>query len=455
MLRSGFRTRVATPRGSTRRAAARALPAALAVAVALAAAAPAQPPPGFASAVAFANTTHVAGLHRIAALGDGRHLVAHRGELYATAAAFGPGEPECRRLLLLAHEPIAFVDVDPTAALVGGLASGRVVRVDLANAAASPYAFGVANTFDVVRLASGDLLCAANPHWPAPGAHAGVWLVGPGRAPRELLALLGPSGPLALDANGDLIAAEIAGAGPASARLLRIPAARLQLALGGATLSMADVSAIGTGYAGIHDLVCTADGRVLTSDSGSSVVLATAAGSLAAGAVWFDAGAGRYATTLQLTGATGAPLLGWLPPAHAPAVAVVCSDFVSAVELVMLAPRRPHASVTPSRQLAAGTSTLHVAHGPAAGVALWLASAPSTSPELPVLALAGTPLWLSLDLPSTVPVALVALDASGAAGVPLDNPGGLAAAFDFQAVVLGPTPGQLGSSQRLALHFLP
>jgi hypothetical protein len=463
MLRPGFPTRVAPPaRGFSRARRGAALHSFAALAFASAPLAQtAAPPPGFAATVAFANTTHVAGLHRLEALADGRHLAAHGGALFESRDRFDPNDPTAsRRLFAFAHEDIAFVAADAagTDVFVAGLASGRIVRVDLATRIAVPHAPGVANAYDAVRLPAGDVLLAASPQWPWPGAHAGIWLAGPGRQPRELLALTGPSGPIVLAPSGDLIAAEIGHAGPSTARLLRVPAARLQQALAGATLTLQDVTAVGGGWANVHDLACAPDGRLFVSDAATGILLATAPGSLAPGVPWLDVGPGRAATTLRLVGsgtAAPAPFVAFAPPQHAPELAVVASDFTSSLEVLRVAPRRPSGAIAPSAQLAPGTSTLHVTAGPALGLVLWLASAQSPAPEQIALTLHGTPLWLGLELASATSFALAPLDAAGAASTPIVNPGGVAAAFSFQAVVLGAPAGQLGSTAPLALQFLP
>jgi hypothetical protein len=466
MLRHGFRPRAAAlvVAAALRRRSARCagVLALAAVAQTLAPAARAQGPtlpPGFAAHVAFADAAQVPFVRAVVALDDGHHLLVHRGALHLVRDHFAPSSPATSPpLLQLPNEDIAFVALDGGVAVVGGLRSGRVLRYDLAARALTGAFVGVRNTFDVVVLPGGDLLLAANPTWPAAGANSGIWLAGPGRTPRELLQLVGPSGPLVLDAAGDLIVAELGAIvppPPGAARLLRVPAARLQQALAGGALAMGDVAAIGGGYAGIYDLACSPDGRLFVADPASSVVSATAPGALAPALPWLDVGSGFTATSLQFVGSAAGPFCAFLPPERASELRVQRTDFWSLLEVVRVRPVRPVASIAPSPTVAPGTSTLHLHGGPANGLCLWLASLPATGVEQIVWSRDGTPLWLGLPPGGAVPFALVALDANGAATARLVNAGGVAGALTVQAVALGPTAGELGSAERLQLQLLP
>ena len=73
-----------------------------------------------------------------------------------------------------------------------------------------------ANTFDLEITLTGDILVAANPAWPAPGSGAGVFVLPPGQAAREIVRLAGPSAPILIDAaTGDLLCAELTAGAPA------------------------------------------------------------------------------------------------------------------------------------------------------------------------------------------------------------------------------------------------
>jgi hypothetical protein len=422
--------------------------------------------PGFAATATFTDTAHAASIRGVFALpgASDRHLVMTPRILWEAGATFDPASGHDRRVIRFATEDIAFVDVATTAngteVLAAGLASGRIVRADLTTYQVTQYAIGVANAFDAVRLANGDLLLSANPTWPASGAASGVWLVGPGKVPRELLRLVGPSGPLALDAAGDLIVGEIgpiAPPPPGTARLLRIPAARVQQAILGASLTMADVSAIGAGWHGLYDLVVATDGRIVASDPASNLVHATVPGGLTPAAVWCDVGAGRFATRMRWHDAANAntPFAGYMPAERAPALSVLCSDYVAASELVRIAPQRPRASVQPGPTLPPGAASLELTAAPPLGLAVWFASVPTTAPEQPLAAFPGAPLWHGLDPASAVAIAMAPIDANGAASVPWANPGGVPMALTVQALTLGAQAGVHGTAAPLAVQLLP
>ena len=62
------------------------------------------------------------------------------------------------------------------------------------------------HAYDLVVTSRGEVLVVANPSWPSPGATSGVWLVDttPAARHREVVQLVGPSGPLVLDASENL-----------------------------------------------------------------------------------------------------------------------------------------------------------------------------------------------------------------------------------------------------------
>jgi hypothetical protein len=448
------------PRG-TRRAtlAAAARGGTVALAVALASAAQGTWPPGFAAAVLFTDTTHVTSVSGVLGIAGDRHLLIQQNDVYVVGSSFAPAPAGAQRpMLTFAGEDIAFLVPDGQHVFVGGLRSGRIVRCTIPSGTVVAQLQGVANVFDAILLPGGSLLLNANPLWPGPGATTGLWLATTGAPPRPLLPLVGPSGPIALAANGDLVVGElgpIVPPPPGASRLLRIPAARLQQALAGGTLTMADVGATGTGWLGIYDVAALPDGRLLVSDAASSQVLTTAPGGLSPAGVWLDAGPGTFVTNLQLVGASHGPLRGWLPPEHAAELRVLRSDFFSLLEVARIAPRRPLASIAPSAVVAPGTSTLQVDAAPPNGAVAWFAGASLPGGELHVLTLDGQPLWLGLQPAGIVPLGLATTDGLGTSTFALHHAGGVGGAVSCQAVAFGVVAGEFGSAQRLDLQLVP
>lgn len=413
-------------------------------------------PPGFASHTSFVETMQPLQVRCCLQWNAKEHLVAIGPRLFRTddrrsvasrpVMDLGPGED------------IAFLaPIAPGRVAVGTLRSGRIVVVDPDVGRVAAFA-GVANGFDAVAI-GGDLLVIANPLWPQGGAHSGVWLLGPGRTPREVLPLVGPSAPLALLANGDLVVGELGPVvppPPGAARLLRIPANRIAAARAGATLSMADVSASGTGFAGMFDLAVDTQDRLHVSDPASSVVVHTAPGGLVPVGTTLDVGAGRFVLGLQFVGDGSAPFRGFQPPTAAPMLGVGTSDYGSSYDWRLLRAARPATTVSTGTSVAPGAFTVDVAGAPPLGLAVAFASPSGSAPESIVAIVDGTPLWFALPLPTTFFVSIAAVAANGTASLAMTNPGGTPGQVDLQVVAILPDgSGDLGSSPVLHLDLLP
>ncbi|MBL9076873.1 MAG: hypothetical protein JNL08_05185 [Planctomycetes bacterium] len=409
-------------------------------------------PPGFGVRGVCAETAQVPWVRAIVPWHDGEHLIAIRHELLHAR-----GERSLRHKPVFAWPPtddIAFVlPLGGNQFAVGALVAGDVACIDLGGGPTVLLA-GVANAFDAVARGA-DLLVTANPTWPAAGAHAGVWLLGPGRVPREILPLVGPSGPLVWLGNGDLVVGElgpIVPPPPGAARLLRIPAARIAAAVAGATLSLADVAAIGAGFDGLYDLAVDTQGRVHASDPARSIVVHTAPGGLTPAGTTLDVGTGRYALALHFAAHGAAPLRGYQPPAAAPHLCVVHSDFATRVELLHLAPARPSAQLPGGPSLAVGTHALQLSGAPPNGLAVALAG-PGTGTEVP-FAWGDVPVWFGLA--PVLVAATAAVDATGSATLALHNPGSVPGPFTVQVLALDASgSGDVGTTSPLAIEFEP
>lgn len=414
--------------------------------------------PGYAARRHFAAQALVPFVRRVLVAQTGKTFVAITNQVFVTQLTLPAGQlPRLR----LPNEDVAFLAEERGAngrVLAGGLHTGLVRCLDANSGQLLAIYPGVANAFDAEPLVNGDLLLSANPTWPAGGSNSGLWLAGPGRTPRLLLQLSGPSGPLVVLGNGDLVVGElgpIVPPPPGAARLLRFPAAVVQQALAGGTLTTADAVTTGNGFGGIYDLAADDEGRLLVSDPASSIVVHTAPGGLTPVGTWFDAGPGRFVTSLQRQDRGSAPLAAFQPYEHAPSVLATTTDYTSLLEAYACGPQRPLASLSPSSFVAVGNSTHAVHRAPPLGVGLVLASLQPLQPEQAIAWFGGTPLWLGLDANGLVPFTGFALDAQGGANVPIVNPGGIAADLHFQTVVFAPGSGAIASTSPLTAHLLP
>lgn len=344
--------------------------------------------------------------------------------------------------------------------LVGSvLRQGTVFVHDPATATTTTF-LGVANAFDGVALAGGDLLLSANPGWPLPGAASGIWLVGPARTPRELLRLNGPSGPLTLDRRGSLVVAELGTVIPVpagGARLLRFPAGRVAAAVGGASLSLADADHISPGWNGIYDLAFDDRDCLHVSDAGSSTVLRTRPGTLTLDpTATVDVGPGFAALQLQFEAAAAAPFVPFQPAERASSLLVGASDFVGRHEVLRLHPQRPGLDVWPGTTFGAGIARATVRGAPAGGFCVFAGSAHAPMPERAVVWLDALPIWFALDDQRPIATRIVALDAQGTATTSLLHPGGFAAQVHLQALTLTAAgAGPHGSTAPVTVTLLP
>lgn len=418
---------------------------------------PPQSPPGFAATAVAVESLRAAQVRAFTAVAGDAWLLAVGNRLEHFAA----GRPPRLVARLRASEDVAFLapSTSPGSVFCGELNHGTIRRFSTSSWLAVASFPGPANAFDAEVLPSGDVLLVANPLWPAPGAHSGVWLAGPGRTPREILALQGPSGPLLLDHQGDLIVAELGPSvppPPGAARLLRIPAAKLQLAIAGATLTTSDATATGSGFAGLYDLAEDDLGRLHVTDPASGLVTTCDPGSLTPSRTTLDVGQGFTALGLHFENGTGAPFLAYQPTPVAPSLLVTRTDFWSRFEVLRLSPERPRLDVGPSPLPAWSTATATIQDAPAAGLAVLLANTGGHGPESIVATLNGAPLWLAFAPTAQLALLLLPLDAQGHASTTFTNPGGFTATVDFQAVVFSTSAvPDFGSTSLRSIQLLP
>lgn len=388
-------------------------------------------------------------------VGLGRVLELHRPNTAVRALhQLAPGEA----FGCLARTPAGAI-------LVGELFSGWLSEIDPTTGLRLRAFAGPKNAFDAIALPSGDVLLNANPAWPTSGSHCGVWLAGPHRTPRELIALVGPSGPLALAPNGDLVVAELGATvppPPGTARLLRFAANLVQQAIQtGAALTSSQATAAAAGYDGIYDLAFDDRGRAYTTDPASARVTQSAPGVLAPAATIADVGSGRSGLWLhQLERPTGgAPFAAYQPTERAGSLLIAHSDFLQRFAVARLEPARATLTSSGGGSLAAASSTtLTFAGAPPNALAATLLAFGSPTAEHAAVTLHGLPVWLGFPtaaFASALP--MPATDTAGRTAHTFTNPGGYALTVTAQAIALATTPNATvhATSVPLALQLLP
>ena len=412
--------------------------------------APPSTPAGFGTQTAFAENTQAANVRGFAYADDqgwfvaiGRQLVQYQANRVHIVHQLPPGDD------------IAFCCLGaPGRIWFGALGDAGVFRLDPRTGDLTRFG-GVSNSFSAAPLPSGEILLSANPLWPQPQAQTGIWLAGPGLAPRELLTLSGPSGPLALDAAGNLIVAELGSVNPptGSVRLLRIPAARLQQALTGGSLTTADADLIGSGWDGAYDLAFDPLGQLVVSDTSSTVRLAQPTTLTPAATPLLQTPPGQLALQLQPVVRPNAGYAPYQPGEQSSALLIATSNFVSSYEVLRLAPLRPQLTTTQAGPYPPGPIPLAVSSAPPHGLCLLGATVAPAVAERVVFELAGTPIWLALPDPGQISIAPIWIDANGAASIVIQQPGGFAADITFQALAIG--QNGLGTTPHLVLQIHP
>ena len=315
-------------------------------------------------------------------------------------------------------------------------------------------------TFDLAAVpGTGALLASANPDWPGAGARNGIWLVDfVGGQHREIIALRGPSGPIAFDAAGNLYYAEqsdIFPTPPGAVRVVRFASADLVRALqGGPGLTLADATVVRAGLDGAYRLAVDDRGRLWWSDPGRGGVLQGGTAvplvapplppdtSVALGLAFVDSGPATFDP---------------FQPATAGAMYVHLTDWGQRAEIVRVEPSRPTLTASPSPTVTPGVLRLSLAGLPPRGPAWLCLSAADPVASRPWFVWNGSPFWSGLDLSMPVLSLPAMADARGVVELTLTHPGGVAATAHFQAVGIAPTAAlwPFGTSPVVTLSLLP
>ncbi len=348
----------------------------------------------------------------------------------------------------------SFVVPDPSEsfAVLGESSTGTLLRVSLRSVALVPQTILVLPlNYDAVFEDDEHLLVSA--------ATCGfscanrIWRVDLESSTATLLArVAGASGPVALDGPGNLYYGTATSAFPPppdSSFVLRWDAALLSSS---GMLDESDATLVGGGFAGAAGLaIDPARGAIFLSENNyatgenrirrvrgsadSSPVVHEGPPFFSVGNLAFQAGPGEAA---------------FLPfqPASGGALRFTRTDFSTSVRRFELVPRRPGLTLGGPGLSGAGPFELRVSGGPPGGFArVFYCPRSLFHANESVIHLAGIPLFIGLDLPTTGSLpALLHLDAQGDASRVYTNPGGLEGLFAVQVLLLGPDLVVAGTS---------
>ncbi|MCK5942905.1 MAG: hypothetical protein KAI24_13090 [Planctomycetes bacterium] len=275
----------------------------------------------------------------------------------------------------------------------------------------------------------------------------------------------GASGPLAIDANGDVYYATAPATFPAPAgtvSVLRLARAVVDNAIANnLVLGAADATVVIQGLDAAGDMAFDDDGDLFYVDwfQGRIGEIDDADGAQAAlAATLIDyAGTGLSGSVLQFrpNATAGAQVLEPFQPSGG-ALIVHETDYVTVSQLRTVEARQPQLSTTAAAPIPAGSFALDTTAGPANGIGLLLFAA--TTPGGPVtLTVPGfeQPLLVDAALVGTPVIVPLTFDATGAASLTVTNPGFSPALDAIAQTVVVSTGGALGASSLLSLQVGP
>ncbi|QDU85218.1 hypothetical protein Pla163_23460 [Planctomycetes bacterium Pla163] len=350
----------------------------------------------------------------------------------------------------------SFMLVDPseTFVVLGESSTQNLYRIELAGGGTTVLA-NLPNNYDAVReSATTIVVSAASSGFSADNE---VWRVHTTTGVATLLAtIVGPSGPVAMDAAGDLYYGTVGTSFPApagSSDILRFDAADLT---GAPVLDASDATVFGAGFDGAGDLVCdAATGNVYLAENdffdGSNIVFQvgpTRALSLAVvdGAI-FNAIGG-----LEFSAGTSPAAFAPFQPAFGGTLRYTTTDFFSTFERTQVEPARPEVNLVGPGVSGPGVFSVQLSEAPKNGVAVFVFGVQSlyTPLELPFL-FGGAPVFSGIDVGTAIIGPIVGTSASGTAQLNYTNDGTLGGTAVIQAICVDPLFGIVGSSTTAAL----
>lgn len=345
----------------------------------------------------------------------------------------------------------SFLALDPTATFVvfGESSNGTLTRIPLDGSPASHVAT-VPFNYDGAFDANGALYVA---HGDVTFTGTNLVRIDVASGASQLVASMpGPSGPIAIDANGTVLYGVNSPAFPAplgSGSIVAFSAAQVAAAPSSGVLTEADAQVLVNGLNAVSDLVVDSEGDWIVSDSIFGTVTAYAQNGVVDSTLGVPTLANVSVTYLAFVddGATHAATFDAFQPAAGGALAAIVSDFATTNELHVLRPKRAEFDVAPTNPAPIGAFTVTLKDGPPHGAAMLFVAATAGANEQ-VVTFDDVPLFFALLPPSIVVLGTFPLDATGALTLPATNPG-IGASIAIQAIVFENAPR--GTSTALTL----
>lgn len=342
----------------------------------------------------------------------------------------------------------SFAIVDPTESFVvfGESSNGEIFKIDLATSTKTSLTNLTFNYDAQFETGTTIIVSAAAGGFGAPNE---IHRLDTDTGATTLLATAsGPSGPVSLDAAGNLYYANVAFGVPGSTNVYRFDAADLT---GAPVLSEVDGTVISSGFDGAGDMVCDqATGDLFLSEnnfsSGSNIVFrvgATRATSeqVVNGTTFFTIG------NLEFDSATGGAAFSPYQPDFGGSLRYTTTDFFSTDDRNQVRPARPEVALSGPGAIGSGPFAVNLTEAPSNGVAVFVFGAQSLyNPVEIAFNFGGAPVLSGFDIGTTIIGPIVGTNAAGAASLNFFNNGTLGGSAVIQAICVDPLLGIVGSS---------
>lgn len=318
----------------------------------------------------------------------------------------------------------SFVAVDPTGSylLFGESSANTITKVPLNGGSPSVVAtivFNFSCAFvapDVALVAHGDFTFNATK----------IVRLDVTTGATDLIAdLVGPSGPVIVDALGDVYYGSNTIQFPTptigAEDVLRFDAAQVASAIGPTFLTDADATVVVAGVTAPAGLAFDSEGDLFVSDSSLGTVTEYGPG----GSIKSELGNDVFASCGQIVAVSNGASpsqLGAFQPQDGGALYVLSTDFSTFNDLNVLTPKRPQLSSTPSSPVPVGAFSVDLTGGPQFGTCV-LFVALSTLPAELAADFMGTPYFIGFNPATLISTVTLPLDGNGAFSIPAVNHG--------------------------------
>lgn len=318
----------------------------------------------------------------------------------------------------------SFVTVDPTGSylLFGESSANTITKVPLNGGSPSVVATVVFNFScaflapDVALVAHGDFTFNATK----------IVRLDVTTGATDLIAdLIGPSGPVVVDAHGDVYYGSNTIQFPTptigAEDILRFDAAQVAGAIGPTFLTDADATVVVSGVTAPAGIAFDTEGDLFVSDSSLGTVTEYGPG----GTIKSELGNDVFASCGQIVAVSNGASpsqLGAFQPQDGGALYVLSTDFSTFNDLNVLTPKRPQLTSTPASPIPVGAFSVDLAEGPQFGTC-FLFVALTTLPAEIAADFNGTPYFIGFNPATLVTTVTLPLDGNGAFSIPAVNHG--------------------------------